>query len=89
MYICHSGAIFIQPPASIWSHPELTNAEKWIDVKRTTTLGKLYNLYHEVKEAGLDVTKFDLVEPEPDQYFISNDDLYKTQHVLKDTLETW
>ena len=80
-------AVHIRPPAYVWSHSQLTtNSEKWIDYMESTTLGKLYNLFHDTKEVGLHLKDFDLIEPDPMDSFIPNDDLYTTQNVYKDTL---
>ena len=84
-----SSAHLLQPPAYIWSHPQLTNSEKWIDYMQSTTLGRMYNLYHDTQEVGVDPKYFDLFAPDPADSFIPNDDLYKTEHVYKDTLEDW
>ena len=81
------GAVNIRPPAYVWTHSQLTsNSEKWIDYMESTTLGKLYNLFHDTKEVGLHLKDFDLIEPDPMDSFIPNNDLYTTQNVYKDTL---
>ena len=54
--------ILPRPPAHIWSHPELDNGEKWYDYFKATPLGRVYNLYHDVKEAGLPVDEFSLYD---------------------------
>ena len=55
---------FVHKPAKIFTHQDLNNAEKWNDYFRSTTLGKMYHLYHDVKEAGLDIRDFSLYEYE-------------------------
>ena len=53
---------WFKKPAKILSHDQLTNKEKWIDFIKAHPIGKLYNFYHEAKEVGLDVEKFNLFE---------------------------
>lgn len=57
LFIVTCGAFI--PPQPIWSHDQLqTNSEKWIDYWKSSPLGKIYHLYHDVNEAGIDVSKF-------------------------------
>ena len=53
---------------------------------QSTTLGKLYGLFHDTKEVGLHLKDFHLIKPDPQESFIPNDDLYTKEHVYRDTL---
>ena len=79
-------ATFIRPPATIWSHPQLTNGEKWIDYLQSTKLGKLYNLYHDMQETDIEFSEFEFVQPDPMEHFIPTEGLYTKEHTYVDTL---
>ena len=40
------------------THPQHSNAEKWIDYMQGTPIGKLIRVYQEAKEVGLPVEEF-------------------------------
>ena len=47
---------FLYP--KIKTHPQHSNAEKWIDYMQGTPIGKLFRVYTEAKEVGLPVEEF-------------------------------
>jgi len=50
----------LSPAVQPETHPELTNREKWLDYLRSNPLGKLFGLYQDLPEAGIDFDDFDL-----------------------------
>ena len=40
------------------THPQLSNAEKWIDYMQGSPFGKLLRVYKEAKEVGLPLEEF-------------------------------
>ena len=42
----------------IKTHPQLSNAEKWIDYMQGTPIAKLLSVYQQAKEVGLPVEEF-------------------------------
>ena len=43
---------------NVKTHPQQSNAEKWIDYMQGSPIGKLIRVYQEAKEVGLPVEEF-------------------------------
>lgn len=50
--------LWIWPNHDPITHPHLNNRERWLDYLRSNPLGKLYQIYREAKDVGLDFSEF-------------------------------
>lgn len=59
-----TSALFVWPLRHTTdSHPQMTNRERWMDILRSNPLGRLYRLYRDLEDVGIDFAEFDLTQP--------------------------
>ena len=50
------------PWNDIAAHPQQTNREVWLEHLGSSPIGKLFNLYKQMDDVGIDFSEFDLIQ---------------------------